>query len=208
MRIKRTDKNFTVRRKADRQIHYAGQGKRYKENATDFSPKERQDVLQQKNHPGVSAGIQAKAQNQRQSNAGRDAGDFLADDTVKFYRQEHGNDAGRRSGNPAVFGNLNIKRPLQGYQKESVLYGEQLSGNGQPEQQQYQHQVQQQIPRPSAYHENTIMTKEPVLHRKSDVPSGIKRADDFSLKERKGKKEEICRRITTEKNIRTIFYRE
>ena len=42
---------------------------------------------------------------------------------------------------------------------------------------------------PSAYHENTIKTKEPVLHRKEDTPFSIKRADGFILKERKGKKE-------------------
>ena len=194
MRIKRTDKNFTVRRKADRQIHYAGQGKKYTGNTADFSPKGRQDALRQKNHPGTGAGIQAKAQNQGQFNTGKDTGDFLADDTVKSYQQEHGDingirsRSGNKSRNPTVFGNLHVKRPQQEYPKESVPYGEQLSGNGQLEKQ-YQHQVQQQIQRPSAYHENTIKTKEPVLHRKSDVPSGIKRADGFSLKERKGKKE-------------------
>ena len=190
MRIKRTDKNFTVRKKADRQIHYAGQEKKYTENTANFSPKEKQDALRQKNLPGAGTGIQMQKHLHGQSNAGRDVGNFLTDDTAKSYQKEQESGAvcrsGNKSGNPAAFGNLRIKRPLQGYQKESVSHGEQLSGNGQPEQQQYQHQ---QIQRPSAYHENIIKTKETVLHRKSDVPSGIKRVDGFSLKERKGKKE-------------------
>lgn len=184
MRIKRTDKDFTVRKKADRQIHYAGQGKKYTENTANFSPKEKQDALRQKNLSGAGTGIQA--QMQRQFNTGRDTGDLFADDTTKSYQQAYGNGSGNRNRDYIALGNLHVKRSLQGYQKESVSHGEQLSGNRQPEQQQYQHQ---QIQRPSAYHENTIKTKEPVLHRKSDVPSGIKRADGFSLKERKGKKE-------------------
>ena len=53
MRIKRTDKNFTVRQKADRKIHYAGQGKKYTENTASFSPKEKQDALRQNNLPGA-----------------------------------------------------------------------------------------------------------------------------------------------------------
>lgn len=185
MRIKRTDRDFTVRKKADRQIHYAGQGKKYAENTANFSPKEKQDVLRQKNLIGAGTGIQTKTQIQRQFNFGRDSGDFLADDTAKSYQQEQGNGSRNRSRDYTALGNLHVKRPLQGYQKESVPHGEQLSGNRQPEQQQYQHQ---QIQRPSAYHENTIKTKEPILHRKSDMPSDIKRVDDFSLKERKGKK--------------------
>ena len=193
MRIKRTDKSFTVRQKADRKIHYAGQGKKYTENTVNFSPKEKQNALRQNNLPGAGIGIQAKTQVQRQSNVGRYSRDFLTDDTVKSYQQEYGNGAGGRSGNksrnPAVFGNLHIKRPRQEYPKEFVPHGEQSSGNSQSEQQPYQHQGQQQIQRPSAYHESTIKTKEPALHRKSDVPSGIKRVDGFNLKERKGKNE-------------------
>ncbi len=192
MRIKRTDKNFTVRQKAGRKIHYAGQGKKYTENTAIFSPKEKQDALRQKNLSGAGTGIQLKTQIQRQPNAGRDAGEFLADDTAKSYQQEHGNSAGGRNGskcgNLAVFGNLHVKRPLQKYRKESVLNQEQPAGSRQPEQQQYQNQGQQ-VQRPSACHENTIKTKEPALHRKEDTPSSIKRADGFILKERKGKKE-------------------
>ncbi len=194
MRIKRTDKNFTVRQKADRKIHYAGQGKKYTGNTASFSPKDKQDALRQKNLSGAGTGIQAKTQIQRQSNAGRNAGDFFADDTAKSYQQEHGNSAGGRNGSKcgdlSVFGNLHVKRPLQKYRKESVLNQEQTAGNRQPEQQQYQNQNQGHlVQRPSAYHENTIKTKEPVLHRKEDTPFSIKRADGFILKERKGKKE-------------------
>ncbi len=178
MRIKRTDKSFTVRQKADRKIHYAGQGKKYTENTVNFSPKEKQDALQKNNLPGAGTGMR------RQSNTGRDIGNFGADNTAKSYQQEQGNGNGNRGRDYTALGNLHIKRPLQGYQKESVPYREQPAGNCQPEQ-------QQQIQRPSAYHESTIKTKEPVLHRKSDVPSGIKRADDFSLKEHKGKKGKV-----------------
>lgn len=192
MRIKRTDKNFTVRQKADRKIHYAGQGKKYTENTANFSPKEKQDALRQKNLLGAGTGIQVRTQIQRQPNAGRDEGVFLADDTAKSYQQEHGNSAGGRNGSKcgdlAVFGNLHVKRPLRKYWKESVLNQEQPAGSRQPEQQQHQNQGHQ-VQRPSAYHENTIKTKEPVLHRKEDTPSSIKRADGFILKERKGKKE-------------------
>lgn len=193
MRIKRTDNNFTVRQKADRKIHYAGQGKKYRENTVGFSPKEKQDALRQKDLSGAGTGIQAKTQIQRQSNAGRDAGEFLADDTAKSCQQEHGNSAGGSNGSKcgdlAVFGNLHVKRPLQKYRKESVLNQEQPAGSRQPEQQQNQNQGNQ-VQRPSAYHENTIKTKEPALHRKEDTPFSIKRADGFILRERKGKKEE------------------
>ncbi len=62
MRIKRTDKNFTVRRKAGRKIHYAGQGKKYIGNIANFSPKEKQDALRQKNFSRADKGIQAQIQ--------------------------------------------------------------------------------------------------------------------------------------------------
>ena len=192
MRIKRTDNNFTVRQKADRKIHYAGQGKKYTEDTANFSPKEKQDALRQKDFSGAGTGTQGKTQIQRQPNAGRDEGVFLADDTAKSCQQEHGNSAGGRNGSKcgdlAVFGNLHVKRPLQKYRKESVLNQEQPAGSRQPEQQQHQNQGQQ-VQRPSAYNENTIKTKELALHRKEDTPFSIKRADGFILKERKGKKE-------------------
>lgn len=187
MRIKRTDNNFTVRQKAGRKIHYAGQGKKYTENTASFSPKDKQDALRQKNLSGAGTGIQVGTQIQRQCNTGRDA-----DDTAKSYRQEYGNSAGGSTGSKcgdlAVFGNLHVKRPLQKYRRESVMNKEQPAGNRQPEQHQHQNQGQQ-VQRPSAYHENTIKTKEPALHRKEDIPSSIKRADGFIFKERKGKKE-------------------
>ena len=181
MRIKRTDRDFTVRKKADRRIHYAGQGKKYTENTANFSPKEKQDVLRQKNLPVAGTGIQAQIQ--KPSSGGRDAGDFLTDDTAKTCQQEHGNNSGNRD--YSALGSLPAKRPLQGYQKENAAYMEMLRANGHSGQQQDQGQ---QIQRPSAYHENTIKTKETVLHRKSDISCNIKRADGFSLKERKGKK--------------------
>ena len=187
MRIKRTDKNFTVRQKADRKIHYARQGKKYTENTASFSPKDKQDALRQKNLLGAGTGTQSKMQIQRQSNAGRDA-----DDTAKSCHQEYGNSTGGSNGSKcgelSVFGNLHVNRSLQNYQRKSVLNQEQPAGSRQPEQQQHQNQGQQ-VQRPSAYHENTIKTKEPALHRKEDTPSSIKRADGFILKERKGKKE-------------------
>ena len=138
MRIKRTDRDFAVRQKADRKIHYAGQGKKYTENTANFSPKEKQDALRQKNIPEAGTGIRG------QSSAIWGIGNFRSDGTVESYQQEH---------------------------------GEQPAGNG------------QHIQRPSAYHENTIKAKEPVLHRKADTLFGIKSADSFSLKEHKVKKE-------------------
>lgn len=189
MRIKRTDRDFTVRQKADRKIHYAGQGKKYTEKTANFSPKEKQNALRQKNIPGAGAGIQVRTQIQRKSSASGNIGNSGADDTAKSYQQEYGNGAGgsngSNKGNVAVFGNLHVKRLLQGYQIESVSHKEPPAGNRQPE----QHQGQQQVQRPSAYHENTIKTKETVLHRKADVPFSIKREDGFILKERKSKKE-------------------
>ncbi len=56
MRIKRTDKNFTVRKKGERQIRYAGK-KKPTGNTAGFSPKEKQDMLRQKELPGGGTGI-------------------------------------------------------------------------------------------------------------------------------------------------------
>ncbi len=180
MRIKRTDKNFTVRRKAGRKIHYAGQGKKYTVNTSNFSPKEKQDALRQKNFSGAGTGVQTQVQ--RQSDADRNVSDLFTEDTAESYQQEYGNVSGirGRSGNHTALGNLHVKRPVQGYPKESVSHREQPAGNRQAGKQQGQ-----QMQRPSAYHENIIKTKEPVLHRKA--ASGIEKADSFSLKERKGK---------------------
>lgn len=116
MRIKRTDKNFTVRQKADRKIHYAGQGKKYTENTANFSPKEKQDVLRQKNILGSGEGIQA------QSSIGGNIGNSGADNIAKSYQQEHGNVSGNKVRDYSVPGNLHVKRPLQEYQKESISH--------------------------------------------------------------------------------------
>ena len=187
MRIKRTDKDFTVRQKAGRKIHYAGQGKKYTENTANFSPEEKQGALRQRNIPGVGTGIQSKTQIQRQTNTGRDA-----DDTAKSYHREYGNIVGGRNGskcgNSAVLGNLHVKRPLQEYRKESALNEKPPAGSSQISQRQYQGE---QIHRPSSYHETAIKTKEPVLHRKTDAPSGISRTGIFSRKENRGKRETV-----------------
>ena len=210
MRIKRTDRNFAVRQKADRKIHYAGQGKKYTENTASFSPKEKQrmpgltrhpyvqqDALKQKNFPGAGIGIQV--QKQSGSNRNTDSG---ADDTAKSYQQEYGSSVGGRSGNRSrdldVYGNLHVRKPLQKYRKESASYDKKAAGSGQTEQRQHpagQNQMQQEIQKPSAYHENTIKTKESVIHRKEDTLSGIKKTDNFSLKERRGRKAKIQEQI-------------
>lgn len=206
MRIKRTDKDFTVRQKADRKIHYAGQGKKYMENTASFSPKEKQrmpgltrhpyvqqDALKQKNFLGAGIGIQV--QKQSGSNRNTDSG---ADDIAKSYQQEYGSSTGgrirNRSGDLAVYGNLHVRKPLQKYQKESAPYDKNTVRCSQPEQHQHsagQHQEQQEIQRPFAYHETAIKTKEPVLHRKEDTLSGINRTDDFNLKEYRGRNEKV-----------------
>ena len=187
MRIKRTDKDFTVRQKAGRKIHYAGQGKKYTGNTANFSPGEKQGALRQKNNPGAGTGIQSKTQVQRQTNTGRDA-----DDTAKSYHQEYGNIVGGRNGgkfgDPAVVGNLHVKRPLQEYRKESVPNEKPPAGDSQISQRQYQGE---QIHRPSAYHETAIKIKEPVLHRRLDTPPGIGRAGIFSRKGNRGKREAV-----------------
>ncbi len=197
MRIKRTDKDFTVRQKAVRKIHYAGQGKKYTENTASFSPKEKQDALKQKNFSVTDTGIQRKIQAQVQSGGNRNT-DFGADDTAKSYQQECGSSTGgrrgNRSGDLAVYGNLHVRKPLQKYQKESAPYDKRPGGNSQAQQRQHpegQNQAQKEIQKPSAYHETAIKTKEPVIHRKEDMLSGVKRTDDFSLKERRGRKEKV-----------------
>ena len=86
MRIKRTDKNFTVRKKGERQIRYAGK-KKSTENAAGFSLKEKQDMLRQKELPGVGTGGQAaQIQGSCDSDSGR--GEVYAGGTGDFYRQE------------------------------------------------------------------------------------------------------------------------
>ncbi len=191
MRIKRTDQNFTVRQKAGRKIHYAGQGKKYTGNTANFSPEEKQGALRQKNNPGAGTGIQARAQIQMQSGTGREAGDIPADKTAESYQQGHGSSTGRNGGkfgDPAVLGNLHVKRPLQEYRKEPVPNEKPPAGSSQISQRQY---LGEQIHRPSSYHETAIKTKEPVLHRKPDTPSGIVRTGIFSRKGNRGERETV-----------------
>ena len=83
MRIKRADKNFTVRKKGERQIHYAGK-KKSTENAAGFSPKEKQDMLRQKELPGGGAGRQA-AQIQRSCDSDSGRGEVYAGGIGDFY---------------------------------------------------------------------------------------------------------------------------
>ncbi|MEY8268031.1 NlpC/P60 family protein [Lachnospiraceae bacterium 64-25] len=90
MRIKRTDKNFTVRKKGERQIRYAGK-KKSTGNAAGFSPKEKQDMLRQKELPGGGAGRQA-AQIQRTCDSDSGRGEIYSGGTGDFYRQEQGFD--------------------------------------------------------------------------------------------------------------------
>ena len=197
MRIKRTDRDFTVRRKADRKIHYAGQGKKYTENTVSFSPKEKLDALKQKNFPGAGIGIMGQTQVQKHTGVNGNT-DFETSDTVKSYQQEYGSSTGgrirNRGGDLAVYGNLHVRKPFQKYRKESAPYDKKSDGNSQAQQSQHSEgnqQIQQEIQKPSAYHETAIKTKEPVLHRKTDIPSGIKGTDNFSLKERRRRKEKV-----------------
>ena len=90
MRIKRTDKNFTVRKKGERQSRYAGK-KNSTGNAAGYTPKEKQDMLRQKELPGGGAGRQA-AQIQRTCDSDSGRGEIYSGGTGDFYRQEQGFD--------------------------------------------------------------------------------------------------------------------
>lgn len=147
MRIKRTDTNFTVRRVADRQIHYAGQEKKHTKNTMDLSTKQKQDAL----------------------------------------RQGYGKGSGNRSGDFTASGNLHVKGQYQLYRREQALPENQSLGEGNLQ------QYQQQVNRPSAYRENNIKTKEPVIHRKADTPFSVREKDTVSMKDRKREKEKIQR---------------
>ena len=74
MRIKRTDKNFTAKKKADRRIHYAGQGKKYTKNTVNLSAKEKQDALRQSGYSG------ARVQGQTYRNSDGGGGEAHYDD--------------------------------------------------------------------------------------------------------------------------------
>ena len=194
MRIKRTDQNFTVRQKAGRKIHYAGQGKGHTENTAHFSPEEKQGALRQKNFSTKDTGIQAKAQIQIQSGTGRDAGDLFADKTAESYQQGYGSSTGRNGskfGDPAVLGNLHVKRPLQEYRKESVPNEKPPAGSSQISQRQYQGE---QIHRPSSYHEKAGSPPE------TECTARYRQDGDFQPERKQEKKESgtgfrIIRRI-------------
>lgn len=181
MRIKRTDKNFTVRKKEERQIHYAGK-KKYTENATGFLPKEKQDMLRQKELSGVGAGRQA-AQSQRSCNSDIGREEVYTGGTGDFYRQEQGKNSIGGSRRLTASGILHVKEQPQAYRQEPVFDRRLPSAEESP--------YRQQTQRPSSYHENIIKTKEIniiktkeiVLHRKTDTVSGFSRKGIFSVKD-------------------------
>lgn len=189
MRIKRTDKNFTVKKKADRRIHHAGQGKKYTKSTVNLSAGEKQDALRQSRHSGV------RIQGQTYGSPDGGGGEVHYDD-IKTYRTDYGNNNGNDNGTADRFsgmpGNIHVrKRQYPAHQEqdgktgaENLLYQEQKfqdkrSANGsQTGQYQTQHQVQPH--RPSAYHENTIKTKDTIIHRKPETP-GIKKHTGTSV---------------------------
>lgn len=183
MRIKRTDKNFTVRQKADRRIHYAGQGKKYTKNTVSLSAKEKQDALRQSGYSGE----RVKGQTYRSPDGG--GGEVHYDD-IKMYWAGYGNDSGNSNGivgggASVVPGNIHAKRPQYPAHQEQVFQvGAQDFQNRQPptNSQSSQHRTQHQVQphRPSAYHENTIKTKDTVIHRKPESP-GIKKHTGTSV---------------------------
>ena len=173
MRIKRTDKNFTVRKKEERQIHYAGK-KKSTENTAGFSPKEKQDMLRQKELPGGGAGRQAtQIQKAYDSDSGR--GEVYAGGTGNFYRKEQGKNSASGSRSLAESGILHVKKQPHVYQQEPVFDRKLPSAGESP--------YRQQTQRPSAYHETIIKTKETVLHRKADTTPGFSRKGIFSVKD-------------------------
>ena len=171
MRIKRTDKNFTVRKKEERQIHYAGK-KKYTENATGFLPKEKQDMLRQKELSGVGAGRQA-AQLQRSCNSDIGREEVYTGGTGDLYRQGKNSVSGNRS--LAASGILHVKEQPHVYQQEPGFERRLPTAGESP--------YRQQTQRPSSYHENIIKTKETVLHRKADTVSGFSRKGIFGVKD-------------------------
>ena len=100
-------------------------------------------------------------------------------------RQRYGKGNGNRNGDFTTSGTLHVKGQHQLYRKEQALPENQSLGEGNSQ------QYQQQVNRPSAYRENTIKTKEPILHRKADTPFSIRETDAVSLKDRKREKEKI-----------------
>lgn len=172
MRIKRTDKNFTARKKADRRIHYAGQGKKYTESTVNLSAREKQDALRQNGHSGV------RIQGQTYGSPDGGGGEARYDD-IKMYRAGYGNDNCNGNGNGSVGGgtfaapgNIHVKQPQHLENREPAFQDSHFPVDGQSSQHKARHQVLYQIqpPHPSAYHENNIKVKETIIHRKQEVP--------------------------------------
>ncbi|GFI02042.1 peptidoglycan DL-endopeptidase CwlO [Lachnospiraceae bacterium] len=173
MRIKRTDKNFTVRKKGERQIRYAGK-KKSTENAAGFSTKEKQDMLRQKELPGGGAGRQA-AQIQRSCDSDSGRGEAYAGGTGDLYQQEQGKNSVSGSRSLAASGILHVKEQPQAYRQEPVFDRKLPTAEESP--------FRQETQRPSSYHETIIKTKETVLHRKADTAPGFSRKGIFSVKD-------------------------
>lgn len=167
MRIKRTDKNFTARKKADRQIHYAGQGKKYTESTVNLSAREKQDALRHSGHSG------GKAQGQTYRNPDGGGGEASA-------MQE----------------NTHVKQLRHLEDREPAFQDSHFPVDGQSSQHKARHQVQHQVQpsRPSAFHENTIKTKETVIHRKQEAPNINRHTGTFIFKGKNFSKKEIQRK--------------
>ena len=206
MRIKRTDKDFTAKKKADRQIHYAGQGKKHIENNVNLSAREKQDALRHSGHSG------GKVQGRTYGNPDGGGCEVRYED-IKMCRAGYGNDNCNGNGNGSVGGgasvvrgNIHVKQPQHlGHQeqgieagKQDLLYREQNfqdrrpANGGQIDQNQTRYQIQSH--RPSAYHENTIKTKETVIHRKQEAPDINRHADTFIFKGKHFSAKEIQRK--------------
>ena len=192
MRIKRTDKNFTAKKKADRRIHYAGQGKKYTKNTVNLSAREKQDAFRQSGHSGV------RIQGQTYGSPDGGGGEVRYDD-IKMCRAGYGNDNCNGNGNGSVGGgtfaapgNIHVKQPQHLENREPAFQDSHFPVDGQSSQHKARHQVLYQIqpPHPSAYHENNIKVKETIIHRKQEVPdinrhtgTFIFRGKHFSAKE-------------------------
>ena len=108
MRIKRTDKNFTAKKKADRRIHYAGQGKKYTKSTVNLSAREKQEALRQNGHSGV------RIQGQTYGSPDGGGGEARYDD-IKMYRAGYGNESGNGNGivgggTSVVPGNIHVRK--------------------------------------------------------------------------------------------------
>ena len=201
MRIKRTDKSFTAKKKADRQIHYAGQGKKHTESTVNLSAREKQDALRHSGHSG------GKVQGRTYGSLGGSGSEARYDD-IKMCRAGYGNDNGNGKGNGSADrfsgmpGNTHVrKRQYPAHQEqegktgaENLLYQEQKFQDKRPANGSHSDQHQVQPPRPSAFHVNTIKTKETVIHRKQEAPDINRHTDTFIFKGKHFSAKEIQRK--------------